>query len=101
MPINDGYPSRSKVEKMELYLYPVQLPGLQHLPSADCLSASTGFSVCIVFPSFSLKLVAVFANHPWRHESLQPQEEYRIESMAGVAKPDSGSRDESLDFGGE
>ena len=37
----------------------------------------------------------------WRHESLQPQEEYCIESTAGVAEPDSGSHDENLRLGGE
>ena len=37
----------------------------------------------------------------WRHENLQPQEEYCIESTAGVAEPDSGSHDDNLDLGGE
>ena len=37
---------------------------VQHLPSANSLSASTLFSVCNVFPSFSSSKLAVFANHP-------------------------------------
>ena len=54
-----------------------------------------------VSPVFFLETNRFRESPFWRHESLQPLEEYCIESSASVAKPISGSHDENLDFGGE
>ena len=72
---------------------------VQHLSSSDFSSASTGFSMCIVFLSFSSLKIAVIADLETRE--LAAQEEYCIESTAGAAEPDSGSHDENLNLGGE